>query len=159
MWYSLVSCIILCCFIVFLHIKIPYSFWIFRLKRGFSFYLLRLLIFVLLSLIFFILDLVPPTEWSCFNERSCAERYCCKHRFFSFRFCCVFVFVLSLYSVYHIDYNRSTTDFFIFLILCFSCLFLFFDYSIAHTLQQKYNTEQLFRNIFSHRKMPVLRRF
>ena len=113
-------------------------------------------IFFLLSLIFFILVLVPPTEWSCFNERSCAERYCCKHRFFSFRFCCVFVFVLSLYSVYHTDYNRSTTDFFIFLILCFSfcfsCLFLFFDYSIAHTLQQKYNTEYPFSEKFFARK-------
>ena len=31
-------------FYSFLHIKFPFSFWIFRLKRGFSFYLLRLLI-------------------------------------------------------------------------------------------------------------------
>ena len=114
-------------------------------------------IIFLLSLIFFILVLVPPAERSCFKKWSCCERSCCKHSFFSFRFCCVFVFVLSLYSVYHIDYNRSTTDFFIFLILCFSfcfsCLFLFFDYSIAHTLQQKYNTEQLFQY---NRKNAVL---
>ena len=91
-------------------------------------------IIFLLSLIFFILVLVPPTE------RSCAERYCCKHSFFSFRFCS-FV-VLSISYRLQQKYNR----FFLFLCFsfCFSCLFLFFDYSIAHTLQQKYNKEYSF---------------
>ena len=42
--------------------------------------------FDLAVLAFYILVLVPPTEWSCFNKRSCAERYCCKHIFFSFQY-------------------------------------------------------------------------
>ena len=59
-------------------------------------------------------------------------------------FCvCNSLFVLLLFLVYHTDYNRSTTDLFLGkFVFCFS---LFFDYSISHTLQQKYNKINLFR--------------
>ncbi len=54
-------------------------------------------------------------------------------------FCvCNSLFVLLLFLVYHTDYNRS---FFGEVVFCFS---LFFDYSISHTLQQKYNKINLF---------------
>ena len=59
-------------------------------------HLFRLGIFVLLSLIFFILDLVIPAKRSCFTENNgsyCSYRsncsygsYCIKHIFFSFRY-------------------------------------------------------------------------